>query len=56
VEKTKSIATKSIETLLRRTDCKIVCKAAFLLEDAEYEDPDLVYLKRLPVFKERCKP
>ena len=42
---------KSIEALLRRTDCKIVCKAAVLLEEAGYEDPDLVYLERLPVFK-----
>jgi adenine phosphoribosyltransferase len=42
---------KSIETLLKRTDCKIVCKAAVLLEEAGYEDPDLVYLERLPVFK-----
>jgi adenine phosphoribosyltransferase len=42
---------KSIENLLGRTDCKIVCKAAVLLEDAGFDDPDLVYLERLPVFR-----
>ena len=42
---------KSIESLLKRTDCKVVCKAAVLLEEAGYEDPGLVYLERLPVFK-----
>jgi len=43
---------KSIEALLKRTDCKIVCKAAVLLEEAGYEDPTLVYLERLPVFRD----
>jgi adenine phosphoribosyltransferase len=42
---------KSIEALLARTECKIVCKAAVLLEEAGFEDPNLVYLERLPVFK-----
>ena len=37
--------------LVERTDCKVVCKAAVLLEEAGYEDPGLVYLERLPVFK-----
>ena len=43
---------KSIEALLQRIECKIVCKAAVLLEEAGYEDPGLVYLERLPVFRD----
>jgi len=42
---------KSIEALLKRTSCKVVAKAAVLLEDSGYDDPALVYLERLPVFK-----
>ena len=43
---------KSIEALLCKAGCKIVCKTAVLLEEAGYEDTDLVYLERLPVFKD----
>lgn len=41
---------KAVETLLKQTDCRIVCKAAVLLEDAGYSGSDLVFLERLPVF------
>jgi len=41
---------RSIEALLSRTDCRVVCKAAVLLEEAGFEDENLVYLERLPVF------
>jgi adenine phosphoribosyltransferase len=41
---------QSIENLLKKTDCKILCRAAVLLEDAGFDDPGLVYLERLPVF------
>ncbi len=42
---------KSIESLLSKIDCRVVCKAAVLLEDAGYSEKDLVYLEKLPIFK-----
>lgn len=41
---------KALESLLVKTGCKVVAKAAVLLEDAGYASGDLVYLERLPVF------
>jgi len=41
---------KSLEKLLSRVGCKVICKAAVLLEEAGYESEDLVYLERLPIF------
>ena len=43
---------KAVEALVARIDCRIVCKAAVLLEDAGYSDGTLVYLEKLPVFKD----
>lgn len=42
---------KSIESLLSKIDCKVICKAAVLLEDAGYSGEDLIYLEKLPIFK-----
>jgi adenine phosphoribosyltransferase len=41
----------SIEKLLSKVGCKVICKAAVLLEEAGYKGDDIVYLERLPVFK-----
>ncbi|MDX9800539.1 MAG: phosphoribosyltransferase family protein [Spirochaetia bacterium] len=41
---------RSLEKLLERVGCKVVCKATVLLEEAGYEGGDLVYLERLPIF------
>lgn len=41
----------SVEKLLNKVEANVVCRAAVLLEDAGYENPDLVYLEKLPVFK-----
>lgn len=42
---------KSLENLLSRVGCKVICKTAVLLEEAGYDRDDLVYLAKLPVFK-----
>jgi len=42
---------KGIEELLTSIACNIVCKAAVLLEDAGFKGDDLIYLSKLPVFK-----
>lgn len=42
---------RSIEKLLAQVGCNVVAKACILLEEAGYEDPELIYLERLPVFK-----
>ena len=41
----------SLEKLLLRVGCKVICKTAVLLEEAGYDKEDIVYLARLPVFK-----
>ena len=33
-----------------RTGCKVICKAAVLLEEGGHPGEDLLYLERLPVF------
>ena len=40
-----------LENMLKKIECNVVCKSAVLLEEAGYEDDDLVYLERLPIFK-----
>lgn len=42
---------KSLENLLSKVGCKVICKTAVLLEEAGYDRDDLVYLARLPIFK-----
>lgn len=42
---------RAIETLLAKTGCTVVAKAAVLLEDGGCEAGDLVFLEHLPVFK-----
>jgi adenine phosphoribosyltransferase len=41
----------SVEKLLDKVGANVTCKAAVLLEEAGYENPDLIYLEKLPVFK-----
>ncbi|WP_448807518.1 phosphoribosyltransferase family protein, partial [Aminobacterium colombiense] len=43
---------KALESLLSHVNCTVVAKVAVLLEEGGYESKDLVYLARLPVFKE----
>ncbi len=40
----------SLEKLLSKVGCKVICKAAVLLEEAGYDKDDIVYLERLPIF------
>ena len=40
----------SVEKLMKKAEANVVCKAAVLLEDAGYNNPDLVYLENLPIF------
>jgi adenine phosphoribosyltransferase len=42
---------KAVESLLRRVDCQIRAKVAVLLEEGGYQGKDLIYLKKLPIFK-----
>ncbi len=42
----------SIEKLLTRTGCRVIAKAAVLLEEGGYPGEDLIYLDRLPVFRD----
>ena len=41
-----------IERLLTKAGCKVICKVAVLLEEGGYDKGDLVYLERLPVFRD----
>ena len=43
---------RAVEELLSRVGCVIACRAAVLLEEAGYAGDDLIYLERLPVFRE----
>jgi len=40
----------SVEKLLDKVGANIVCCAAVLLEDAGYENPELIFLEKLPIF------
>ena len=41
---------RAVEELLRRADAKIVARATVLLEEAGYQNPDLLSLATLPIF------
>ncbi len=43
---------RAIEKMLAKIDCRVVSKAAALLEDGGYEGTDILYLEKLPVFRE----
>ena len=43
---------QGLENLTSKLGSKVVCKAAILLEDAGYAGDDLVYLEKLPLFKD----
>ena len=40
-----------LQKILEKINCKVVCKAAVLLEEAGYDKDDLVYLAKLPIFR-----
>ena len=40
----------SVEKLMDKVGANVVCRAAVLLEDAGYENDELIYLEKLPVF------
>ena len=40
----------SVEMLMEKVGANVVCRAAVLLEDAGYENDELIYLEKLPVF------
>ena len=42
---------KALKQCLAQTDCEILADVTVLLEDAGYNDPKLIYLEKLPVFK-----
>ncbi len=50
VVSTRKFIKIAVEALLSKIDCKILCKAAVLLEDAGYSG-DSVFLEKLPVFR-----
>ena len=41
----------SLEQVLSKTNCRIACKVAALLEEGGYKGDDLIYIQKLPVFK-----
>ena len=43
---------RSLEDVLAKTGCSVVSKVAVLLEEGGYSKNDLIYLERLPVFKD----
>ena len=40
-----------LQKILEKINCKVVCKAAVLLEEAGYDKDDLIYLAKLPIFR-----
>ena len=40
-----------LQEMLEKIDCKVVCKATVLLEEAGYDKDDLIYLAKLPIFR-----
>jgi adenine phosphoribosyltransferase len=40
-----------LQKILEKVNCNVVCKAAVLLEEAGYDNDDLIYLAKLPIFK-----
>ncbi len=50
-EKVESITTVGEQNLvLDKVGANVVCRAAVLLEEAGYENPELIYLEKLPIF------
>jgi adenine phosphoribosyltransferase len=43
---------KAMEKMLTNIDCVIVSKVAALLEEGGYDGTDVLYLEKLPIFKE----
>ncbi len=41
----------SLEKLLEKAGCRVIAKAAVLLEEAGYAEDGLIYIEKLPVFK-----
>ena len=41
---------RSVEDVLAKTGCTVICKVAVLLEEGGYSGEDLIYLQKLPVF------
>lgn len=46
------VSLKGLENLVAKARCKVVCKAAILLEDNDSCAEDILYLEKLPVFKD----
>ena len=42
----------SLEAVLAKTGCTVASKVAVLLEEGGYDGKDLIYLEKLPVFKD----
>lgn len=40
-----------LQNMLETINCKVVCKATVLLEEAGYDKDDIIYLEKLPIFK-----
>ena len=40
-----------LQAMLEKIDCKVICKAAVLLEEAGYDKGDIIFLEKLPIFK-----
>ena len=40
-----------LQAMLKKIDCKVICKAAVLLEEAGYDKDDIIFLEKLPIFK-----
>ncbi len=43
---------RSLEEVLAKTGCTVISKVAVLLEEGGYSNDDLIYLERLPIFKD----
>jgi len=41
---------KALASMLEQVGCRVISTVTALLEDGGYEDEELVYLERLPVF------
>lgn len=43
---------RSLENVLAKTGCTVASKAAVLLEEGGYDKDDLIYIRKLPVFRD----
>jgi adenine phosphoribosyltransferase len=41
---------RAVDDLLERVDAEVVARAAVLLEEGGYQDPNLIHLGTLPIF------